>query len=190
MAGSSKEGGKRWQVINSSSRGRCLKSDDARQLTWSFLIAEPSLLKWSSFAAFTVKRHFLWGLIFICRGRETTGGERRRVLLVAKAAGAGLLRRHVPNGDAILSRYLLQGGNLRVTLCGNREEQYLQWAILDEVGVKAKGWLIDWFKNMRCNYGKFVPLFCWWIGSMIPPNKKKIDKISQERSVSGIESHA
>ena len=43
---------------------------------------------------------------------------------------------------------------------------------------------------MRCNYGKFVPLFCWWIGSMIPPNKKKIDKISQERSVSGIERHA
>jgi hypothetical protein len=35
-------------------------------------------------------------------------------LLVAKAAVAGLLRRHVPNVDAILSRYLLQGGNLRV----------------------------------------------------------------------------
>ena len=111
-----KRGEKKWQEINSSSRGRCLKSDDVRQLTWSFLIAEPSLLKWSSFAAFTVKRHFLWGLIFICRGRETTGGERRRVWLVAKAAGAGLLRRHVPNGDAILSRYLLQGKNLRVLL--------------------------------------------------------------------------
>ena len=80
-------------------------------------------MKWSSFAAFTVKRHFLWGLIFICRGRETTGGERRRVLLVAKAAGAGLLRRHVPNGDAILSRYLLQGKNLRVLGNGAKKRE-------------------------------------------------------------------
>jgi hypothetical protein len=75
-------------------------------------MAEPSLLKWSSFAALTVKRHLLlWGLVCILRGMETSagGGERReRCLLVAKAAGAGLLRPHVPNGDAIFE-HLSQG---------------------------------------------------------------------------------
>ena len=60
-----------------SSSGLLVKSDYmfVRQLACSFLIAEPSLLKCSSFAAFTLKLHFLWGLTL--RGSETSEVETR-----------------------------------------------------------------------------------------------------------------
>lgn len=90
-----------------SSSGLLVKSDyrHVRQLTCSFLIAEPSLLKCSSFAAFTLKSHFLWGLIL--RGSETSEGETRERCFLGAAsatpAGAGLMPQveAVPNAEAM-----------------------------------------------------------------------------------------
>ena len=90
-----------------SSSGLLVKSDyrHVRQLTCSFLIAEPSLLKCSSFAAFTLKLHFLWGLTL--RGSETSEGETRERCFLGAAsatpAGAGLTPQveAVPNAEAM-----------------------------------------------------------------------------------------